>query len=51
MNWWRSVEEEARKEGKTWRDLRTLARNRIRWCCFVEALYSGKERQDQMMSA
>jgi hypothetical protein len=29
MNWRRSVEDEARKEGKTWRELRALARNRI----------------------
>jgi hypothetical protein len=44
MNWWRSVEEEVRKEGKTWRELRALARNRIRWHYFVEAICSGKER-------
>jgi hypothetical protein len=40
------VEEEARKEGKTWGELRALARNRIRLRCFVAALRSGKERQD-----
>jgi hypothetical protein len=43
------VEEEARKEGKIWRDLRASARNIIRWRYFVEALCSGKERQDQMI--
>lgn len=42
-SWRRSVMEEAKEEGKTFGELKTLARNRIRWRCFVEALCSAKE--------
>jgi hypothetical protein len=28
------------KSGKTWKEVGALAQNRIRWRCFVEALYS-----------
>jgi hypothetical protein len=43
MTWKRRVVEEARKAGKTWKEGRALAQNRVRWHCFVEALCSGQE--------
>jgi hypothetical protein len=36
--WRRSVHNEALEEGKSWGDVRKLARKRIRWRSFVEAL-------------
>jgi hypothetical protein len=38
-----TVVEEAGKAGKTWKEVRALAQNRVRWHCFVEALCSGEE--------
>jgi hypothetical protein len=38
--WRKTVEEEIRKVGKTWKQVGALAQNRIRWRCFVEALRS-----------
>jgi hypothetical protein len=34
---------ESRKSRQTWMEVRALAQNRVRWGCFVEALYSGEE--------
>jgi ribonuclease HI len=34
--WRRVVEEGIGKVGKTWKEIRALAQNRIRWRCFVE---------------
>jgi hypothetical protein len=36
----RTVQEEIRKVGKTWKKVGALAQNRIRWRCFVEGLCS-----------
>jgi hypothetical protein len=38
-----SQSEEAGKAGKTWKGVRALAQNRVRWRCFVEGLCSGQE--------
>jgi hypothetical protein len=46
MTWKRTVAEEAGKTGKTWKEVRALAQNRVRWRCFVEALSSGEEQQE-----
>jgi hypothetical protein len=43
MTWKRTVVEEAGKAGKTWKEVRALAQNRVHWCCFVEALCSRQE--------
>jgi hypothetical protein len=40
---WRTVEEEAQKVGKTWREVKSLAGNRVRWRYFVEDLRSKME--------
>jgi hypothetical protein len=39
--------EEARKEGKTWKEVKRLAADRSRWKSFVEALccYTGDNRK------
>jgi hypothetical protein len=37
----RIVSEEDGKAGKTWKEVKALAQNRVR--CFVEALCSGEE--------
>jgi hypothetical protein len=39
--WRRSVMEEARKEGKTWREVKRLAADRSRWKSLVAALCSS----------
>lgn len=39
--WKRTVENEARKRGKSWNEVKCLAPNRTRWRCFVEALCSS----------
>jgi hypothetical protein len=39
--WRRSIMEEARKEGKTWREVKRLAADRSRWKSFVAALCSS----------
>jgi hypothetical protein len=41
--WLRTVEEEARIAGKTCREVKSLAGNRVLWRCFVEALCSKTE--------
>jgi hypothetical protein len=41
--WQRTIEEEARKARKTWREVKSLAVNRVCWRCFVEALCSKTE--------
>ena len=38
--WRRTIEEEMRAEGKTWRELRWLAQDRTSWRAFVDALCS-----------
>jgi len=38
QTWRRSVHNEALEEGKSWGEVKKLARNRIRWRCFVDAL-------------
>lgn len=38
ITWKRSIEKEIREEGKSWRELKELARNRVRWRTFVAAL-------------
>jgi hypothetical protein len=38
--WRRAVEEDIGKVGKTWKEIRALAQNRIHWRCFVETLCS-----------
>jgi hypothetical protein len=43
MTWKRTVVEEAGKAGKTWKEVRALAQNRVLWGCFVEALCSREE--------
>jgi hypothetical protein len=45
--WRRSIMEEARKEGKTWREVKRLAADRSRWKNFVAALcsYTGDNRK------
>lgn len=42
-SWKRTVEEEARAMGKTWREIKALAGNKVCWRCFVEALCFYKE--------
>jgi hypothetical protein len=37
MTWKRTVAEEAGKADKPWKEVRALAKNRVRWRCFVEA--------------
>jgi hypothetical protein len=39
----RTVEDEIRKSGKIWREVKSLAGNRVRWRYFVEALCSKTE--------
>jgi hypothetical protein len=39
----RTVVEEARKVGKTWKEFRAPAQNRVCWHCFVEALCFGEK--------
>jgi hypothetical protein len=43
MTWKITVVEEAGKVDKTWKEVRALSQNRVRWRCFVEALCSGEE--------
>ena len=38
QTWRRSVHNEALREGKSWNEVKQLARNRIRWRSFVDAL-------------
>jgi hypothetical protein len=44
--WKRSVVEEAQREGRTWREVKWLAKDRSRWRSFVKALcsYTGDNR-------
>jgi hypothetical protein len=41
--WRRSIMEEARREGKMWREVKRLAADRSRWKSFVTALCSSTE--------
>jgi hypothetical protein len=34
------VEEEARDQGKRWQEVKAVAKNKVRWGCFVKALCS-----------
>lgn len=43
MSWRRTIEEEAKAEGKTWKEIKALANNRVRWKSFVNALCSHAE--------
>ena len=36
--WRRTVHSEALEKGKSWSEVKSLARNRTRWRCFVDAL-------------
>jgi hypothetical protein len=36
--WKRTVEEEARDEGKRWQEVKAVAKNKVRWRSFVKAL-------------
>jgi hypothetical protein len=38
--WKRTVEEEARDQGKRWQELKALAKNKVRWRSFAKALRS-----------
>lgn len=42
----RTVEEEAGTAGKTRREVKAIASNRVIWRCFVEAPYQQKEQKD-----
>jgi hypothetical protein len=35
--WKRTVEEEARDQGKRWQEVKALAKNKVRWRSFVKA--------------
>ena len=39
--WQRSVEDEAKKVGKSWPQIRKIAKNRVRWRIFVDGLCSA----------
>jgi hypothetical protein len=41
--WRRTILEEIRHQGKTWKEVKVLAKNRVRWRNFVRALYSLEE--------
>jgi len=43
QTWRRSVHSEALEEGKSWGEVKQLARNRIRWQRFVDALCPKRE--------
>jgi hypothetical protein len=45
--WRRSVMEEAQRERRTWREVKTLTADRSRWKSFMEALcsYTGDNRK------
>jgi hypothetical protein len=47
--WKRTVEEEARDQGKRWQEVKVLAKNKVRWRSFVKALCSTLEEKDWMM--
>jgi len=36
--WRRNVHSEALEKGKSWSEIKRMARNRTRWWCFVDAL-------------
>jgi hypothetical protein len=36
--WKRTVEEEARDQGKRWQEVKAVAKNKVRWRSFVKAL-------------
>jgi hypothetical protein len=36
--WKRTVEEEAQDQGKRWLEVKTVAKNKVRWRSFVKAL-------------
>jgi hypothetical protein len=47
---WRiTILEEIRLQGKTWNEVKVLARNRVRWRNFVRALCSGEEWWDTII--
>jgi len=41
--WRRTILEEIRHQGKTWKEVKVLAKNRVRWRKFVRALCSFEE--------
>ena len=41
--WRRTILAEIRRQGKTWKEVKVLARNRVRWRNFVGALCSLEE--------
>ena len=41
--WRRTTEREIEREGKSWSQIKVLAKNRVRWKKFVAALCSSKE--------
>lgn len=40
MTWRRTIQQEIQRTGRTWREVKQMAQNRIRWKLFVEALCS-----------
>ena len=38
ITWRKTVEKEIEREGKTWGEIKAMARNRVRWKSFVAAL-------------
>jgi len=41
--WHRTILEEIRHQGKTWKEVKVLTRNRVRWQNFVRTLCSLEE--------
>jgi len=35
-----NVREEVAAVGETWREMKEISRNRVRWCNFMDVLYS-----------
>jgi hypothetical protein len=43
--WKRTVEEEARDQGKRWLEVKAVARNKVRWRSFVKALAAPRSKR------
>jgi hypothetical protein len=44
--WRRTVHNEALEKGKSWKEVKRMARNRTRWRCFVDALCSLRDNRN-----
>jgi len=44
--WQRSVHDEALEKGKSWSEVKRMARNRTRWRCFVDALCPLRDKRN-----